>query len=245
VNLAEAVLAVGFFTLFALPGLAVPGRRKWVAVIVVAAAIDIFATLAPSFLPVLRIAGAHWNWTGKAIDVAAMLVVCAVLVHTGAFHARDIGLTFRQAPGTMRALVVVILPFLVAVTTLTLKATGNVQPPTLETLAFQATMPGLAEELAYRGVQLALFDRIFARRFRFIGAELGYGAIVVAVVFGLMHGASFSQGTALHISASTTVGAAIIGFVLAWLRERTRSLVGPIVVHNITGLIGVAVPLFR
>lgn len=243
--LAEAALAVGLFALFALPGLAVPGRRKWVPVIIGVAAVDIFATLAPSFLPALRIPGAHWNWTGKAIDIAAMLAVCGVLVGSGAFRARDFGLTLRQAPGTGRALAFVILPYLVVLTVLTLEATGNTRPPTLETLAFQATMPGLAEELAYRGVQLALFDRIFSGRFHFLGAEIGYGALVVAAVFGFMHGVSFGPGVAFHFSEGTIVGAAIVGFVLAWLRERTQSLVGPVVVHNITGLLGVVVPLLR
>ena len=119
---------------------------------------------------------------------------------------------------------------------------GNNHPPSLETVLYQATMPGLAEELSIRGVQFAIFDRILIFRFRLIGAEIGYGAIATSIWFGLGHAISLDAAPDWQsgLAAFATTGA--IGFLLAWFRARTGSLVVPVVVHNITNLILESVP---
>ncbi|WP_157887102.1 CPBP family intramembrane glutamic endopeptidase [Hymenobacter sp. PAMC 26628] len=93
-------------------------------------------------------------------------------------------------------------------------------------------MPGLTEELAFRGVLLALLDRAFAGRVRVLGADMGWGAVASSLVFGLCHGLRVSPD--LHVAlqllpmAIPTVGR----FVLAWCRARSGSLLLPIFVHS-------------
>jgi membrane protease YdiL (CAAX protease family) len=240
--MANAVLAAGFFLLFALPGLFKRGARGWVPLVFVIALIDSVATLLPLIDRHLQPFDAQWNWMGKVFSIAAMLAVALVLIATRRLSARDIGLTFRQAPGTGRALLTVILPFLVATAILMLAVFGDAKPPSAETLAYQATMPGLAEELSYRGLQLAIFNAMFTRRFRLFGAEIGYGAIAISLAFGLLHGVGFDKSMHIQVSAVTAVFTGLIGFVLAWLRERTKSLALPVVLHNATNLILESVP---
>jgi membrane protease YdiL (CAAX protease family) len=93
-------------------------------------------------------------------------------------------------------------------------------------------MPGLSEELAFRGVILALLDRAFTARFSLGGAKIGYGAIVVTIFFGLEHGVFIGDDLNFHTSWLSGVYAAAVGCVLVWLRLRTGSIVVPVFVHN-------------
>lgn len=56
-----------------------------------------------------------------------------------------------------------------------------------ELYAYEATMPGLAEELALRGVLLGLLNLALARRFRLFGAAFGWGVVLQAVPFAALH----------------------------------------------------------
>ncbi len=240
--LANAGLATGMFLLFALPGLFKREARGWVPVVAIIALIDVFATLLPIVFRPLDFVGGHWNWTGKIFSVAAMLTISVVLMATGRLTAREIGLTTRQAPGTGRALLTVILPYLVVLAILMATTFGNGKPPTHETLLFEGTMPGLAEELSYRGVLLALFNKMFTGRVRFLGADIGYGVVAVSIVFGLLHGMAFDSHFKLQFSVPMVTVTGLIGFLLAWLRVRTQSLALPVIVHNVTNLIFEGVP---
>ncbi len=64
---------------------------------------------------------------------------------------------------------------------------------------FQATMPGLAEELVYRGVFVSLLDRAFGRPWRIAGADVGWGTIAVAVVFAAVHAVNVDRGGTVHV----------------------------------------------
>ncbi|AWM33555.1 hypothetical protein DDQ68_12630 [Hymenobacter nivis] len=59
-------------------------------------------------------------------------------------------------------------------------------------------MPGLTEELAFRGVLLALLDRTFTERVRVLGADVGRGTVSSSLVFGLCHG--LRVGPDLHVA---------------------------------------------
>lgn len=241
-NYPALVNAALFSAGLAMPGLRKAAARAWMPLIILIALLDNFVTQLPLMSERLQFAGSHWNWSGKLLNLAAMLLAANWLCATRRLTAADIGLTLRQAPGTGRALLTVIVPYLALLVALTATLLGSDTPPARETLAYEATLPGLAEELSYRGVQLALFNKLFARRFQVLGAQIGYGAIAISIVFGLLHGAGFDNHFHLQFSPLVALFTGLIGFVLAWLRERTSSLVLPVIVHNATNLILEGVP---
>lgn len=234
VNCAIAPVA---FLLLCLPALGKPDTRGWIPVIILMSVLDSVVTLIPTYNHALQVPGAHWNWSGKILDIAVMLAAAAVFVRSKRFAASDFGLTFRQAPGTGRAILLMMVPFLIIVAALAATLFGNAKLPPTEKLWYEASLPGLAEELLWRGILLAILDRMFTARFTLGRAEIGYGAIAVSLVFGLVHGVQFDDKLTLHTDWESGTFALFTGFALAWLRLRTKSLVLPVVLHNATNMI--------
>lgn len=99
-------------------------------------------------------------------------------------------------------------------------------------LLFQATLPGLDEELFYRGILLALMLSAFDEKWKFIGAPVGPAAFTVTLIFAMVHAVAY-QGGQLHFDPGFFGVVAFIGFGLLWIRQRTGSLLMPIVAHNL------------
>ncbi|HSC61219.1 MAG TPA: CPBP family intramembrane glutamic endopeptidase [Rhizomicrobium sp.] len=242
VNSAIAPVA---FLLFCLPALRNPEARRWIPVVILMSVLDSVATLLPVYVHTLQFPNVHWNWGGKVLDIAVMLVVAMIFIMATRFTARDFGLTFRQAPGTWRAIVFMMVPYLIIIAVLTAKYFGETQPQTAETIWYEATMPGLAEELLWRGILLAILDRMFTARLRLANAEIGYGAIALTLVFALVHGIHFDKTLTVQTDWMNALMAGVTGFALVWLRLRTKSLVLPVVLHNATNVILETVPLMH
>ena len=50
-------------------------------------------------------------------------------------------------------------------------------------------------------------------------------------LFGLLHGVTVPQGVA-SVDVAMIVLSGLVGFIAGWMRERTGSLVAPILFHN-------------
>lgn len=176
--------------------------------------------LIPFFLP-----SADWNWQGKALALAATLAIASL----PAIGWRASGFTFRQAPdGWKSALAISLLYFCLF---LALALVFPNEPVSAETFAFQLTMPGLEEELFYRGLLLFTLGRAFTARVRFLGVEWGWGAILSCGLFGMAHAFGFSDG-GFHFDPVTMAFTALPSVMGVWLTLRTRSVLFPVILHN-------------
>ncbi|HEY0925984.1 CPBP family intramembrane glutamic endopeptidase, BDIM_20840 family [Brevundimonas sp.] len=201
------------------------GRVRWLwlaSALLLMAAYDALLTRGYGYIP-LDFGPSDWNWEGKALAVALSLGVAAAL------GFRRTGVTLRHyrtgLPGALALSAVLVALFL----GLALYFPG--EPTTADTLAFQLTMPGLDEELFYRGVLLVMLNEAFGRPLSVLGAPMGWGAPVSSVAFGLTHALGYADGGYSFdaMAMALTGGPALL---LVWLREKTGSLVLPILLHN-------------
>lgn len=169
--------------------------------------------------------GAHWNWQGKALALAATLVVASL----PAFGWRRSGLTLAQEKGSLKAAIPVALIYCAIFLALAFVFPSD--RPTGEDVAFQLTMPGLEEEPFYRGILLLALERAFAGRWRFLGVDWGWGAVLSCALFGLAHAFGFSHGR-FSFEPMTMALTALPAFIAVWLRLRTGSLLLPVALHN-------------
>jgi uncharacterized protein len=220
----------GVLAILLLAGLAIGllGRRRfslrWLLVAALLVAInDASLTLLYGVLPdLLR---GEWNWQGKLLALAATLSVAA---HP-ALGWRRVGLTLKQAPGSVRSALPVALVYCGFFVAIALAFPGG--DVGFEDIAFQLTLPGFEEEPFYRGVLLFTLGSAFRGRLRFLGVEWGWGAVLSCVLFGLAHAFGYSDGR-FTFDGITMALTALPSFIAVWLRLRTGSLLLPVLLHN-------------
>lgn len=200
-----------------------PADWRWLAAFVLLMAADGVVLTAPGWLH-LRVG--HWNWTGKILSILLGLGAAAAC----RLHRSEVGLrlpTGRRAWAWSAVGVLAAITFSVAVNF----SVRDHAPPDAEALAFQALMPGLDEELIFRGVGLAMLARGYG------GARTWPGVAVTMVVFGLVHTTALDHGR-LHVNIMPLLYVLPVGLLLAVLRVRSRSLLGPLLAHNLSNTVG-------
>jgi len=224
-----AILGVGTILLLAGGALGLLSRRRfsvrWLLVAVALAVVnDAMLTngygLIPNLLP-----QSDWNWQGKILALAATLIIAAL----PAFGWRRSGLTLVQAAGSLKSAIPVALVYMAFFVALAVAFPSS--PASADTIAFQLTMPGLEEEAFYRGILLFALDRAFLGRWRFLGVDWGWGALLSCVMFGLAHAFGVSDGQ-VSFDPLTMALTAVPSIIGVWLVLRTRSVLLPAVLHN-------------
>jgi uncharacterized protein len=176
--------------------------------------------LIPHLIP-----GSRWNWTGKILATLVILGIAAL----PRFGWKRSGITIRQAKNSGSAWIV--FGALTAVIFIAAVYFGDGRSD-WDTILFQWTMPGIQEEVFYRGVLLLALNEAFTARKPVLGAEIGWGGVLATVAFGLIHSLFYgAEGVSFDaIAFAVTGGPALL---LLWFREKTGSVVLPIVAHNV------------
>lgn len=223
---ASPLIALALATLLVLPGWSRPASRRWVTIFLATLALFLGLRALPILLPGERLIGDHWNWSGHLLALAGVLWIASLLARRAGLSWHEMGFTWIQRPGSVG-------PALwVSAGALSLNALamtlGSFRLPGVpfETWLYQATLPGLVEEAAFRGVLLALLDRAFIPGKHLFGAPIGWAGVTVTLVFLALHG----------VTAGTVLGVLPAALLYLWLRARTGSLMAPIVVHNLWNL---------
>lgn len=169
-----------------------------------------------------------WNWLGKLLAVATSLVIVACLPR--AWRA-DAGVAWRWTTGW-------VVPVIAATAVLCAFSWGlqaaltPKEPFDGARFAYQALMPGLDEELFYRGLLLAILLQAFARTRPVGGAHLGWAALIVTALFAIAHGLRLTPA-GVEWSPLVLAVTGLIGFGLVWIRLRCGNIYAPLLVHNL------------
>lgn len=226
----DAIMALGGWigataVLGLIAAVALRGKVKWgwfLGALALMAAYDALLTRGYGHIPI-HFWPSDWNWEGKVMALILSLVVAVAL------GARRCGLTLKQDRKGLKGALILSGALVALFLGLALYLPGQGTDP--DTLAFQLTMPGLDEELFYRGVLLLMLNEAFARPLRILGAPMGWGALISSVAFGLAHALGYSDG-AFTFDAMTMLLTGGPALLLVWVREKTGSLLLPVLLHN-------------
>jgi uncharacterized protein len=214
------------------------GRRPliaWFLVFFGLLFLDITATLIPVEFN-LNLSSFHWDWFGKGLSITWGLLFTAF----GPFPARKIGVALPRA-GT-RILAWSIVATAAFASAIADWLTGPLQPAA-QTLLYQLTMPALAEELAYRGILLAVLAHAFREEEYSSRYHLGWSVWITATAFALVHGLQPSRGH-IHLELLPCLFPFSFAVLAGWLRKYTGSLLLPIALHSGIDFAAAAVGLF-
>ena len=197
--------------------------------------LDDLVTGVPAGSAAFSFIGGEWNWSGK---IYSLLLSVAVVLGLG-IKPRTLGLTLSQR--NVRASLVAL--FLFVLWGLSLGLLFKPSVPSVETLAFQASMPGIVEELAYRGIAPAILLGLVRGR----DPEQGIPWAVVfitAVAFGIWHGLGYSDA-AFSFDPMSALFPLIGSIAGGWLRFNSGSLLFPILAHSFANVAFQLVSLIR
>ena len=204
-------------------------RPQWlIAAVVLVLINDALVTNLFGSLPILH--GGNWNWQGKALATVGSLAIASLAW----FGWKRIGLTLDQG-GAPRGATWAVIASTTAIFAVIALVSPN-ESVDANTLAFQATMPGIEEELFYRGVLLLALNEAFTRRWRVAGVSVGWAALLTSILFGLAHAVDVEAG-AFSFDLFPFLFTAFPALILVWVRERTGSLIWPILLHNLANLL--------
>jgi membrane protease YdiL (CAAX protease family) len=106
--------------------------------------------------------------------------------------------------------------------------------------AFDLLLVGLCEETLFRGLLLGVLEARSPSRVRFGTLSISTAGVTIALLFALAHAASFAT-EAWPVALGQQVYAFAVGVLYAWMRERSGSLLAPIVLHGISDFVEDAV----
>ena len=176
----------------------------------------------------------RWNWIGQTASL-----LFALFVATRFFSRDEVGLRLPRTRaeilwtigGVLAALAIALGPALV----------GPGTHPSAETFAYEATLPGPVEELAFRGIGMALLLRAFStgdRRTEWIAA------LVTAVWFTSGHVLHLEDGK-FQVIWSRALDVFPMALVYAVTRLRSKSLLGGVLAHNSANTLVETIAAFR
>lgn len=231
-----AIAAIILILLILLIGRRILQYKVFITIFFIVYFADNLLIVLTNVYPSLQIIPSHiWegflicNWSGKLYSIIFTLTVLYFSRRMLSF--KEIGLTLQQEKGS-------VLPCTAVILALSAWATmvGTSSPKgdfDAFTLIYLAIMPALNEELVYRGCLLGILDKLMPSRINFLGAQIGWGVIVTSILFSLLHGFSLDHTLSLHIEAIALTNSFISGLIFAWLRERSGSLVMPMIAHGL------------
>lgn len=168
----------------------------------------------------------NWNWTGKIYSI--LLSVGALIALR--IHPESVGLRLEQ--DTPKLAVAGVIGFIIWGMSLGLLFEPGA--PDVETLAFQASMPGIAEELVYRGIAPAILMGLILGKHGHNGMPWAV-ITATAVIFGVWHSLSYSEGT-FGFDVMSGLFPFIGSVVGGWLRFKTGSLLVPLLGHSLANV---------
>jgi membrane protease YdiL (CAAX protease family) len=175
----------------------------------------------------------HWSWQESLLSTAWPFLLVALVP---GISVASVGVASRFRPGWLKPSIVAGLMAL-AVPALFF-ILGVRKKLDAEGWAFLLIMPGLAEELVFRGVYQSLLNRAFGKSWRLANAEFGWALIVTAILFAGFNGlVVVDDQLHSHLVLHAAIAPFLMSLVSGWIRERTNSVWPSVFGHNLSNIV--------
>jgi membrane protease YdiL (CAAX protease family) len=155
------------------------------------------------------------------------------------FELKDYFITFHQNKEHLKkALITVLVVFTVA--TVMNVTFSSPREWNVESIAYQLTMPGLNEEIVYRGILLGLLVKILNPN-----SFLHPAILATALLFGMAHGLILNESYEVVFKAQAFFETMIMGMIWAWVTLKTGSIMLALLSHNLGNASGHLISMIK
>lgn len=237
VNSIFYTILVGILSIFALKE---KTNRKSFALLLLAIFGNEIITRITMFFPDVQFFHGY-NWIGKSL--ATLFCIIFILIYNDKY---EFGFTFRQKAGSLKPVLIVSIALLI-VELILLWFTAGPRQISLESYLFQLSVPGISEEIAYRGLFLGLLNAMFVGRKKIFGAPIGFGAAIITLLFIGVHIMGFNSNLDFyfHFNIWTLISLVLPPLVMVWQRERSGSILIPVIFHNLLNTLMFLIPSIK
>lgn len=176
--------------------------------------------------------GQKWNWIGKT---GSLLWTVTFIFTTTLLTKKDIGWTFSII--NQKGVLIIITVILFLRLAIRLFFQGFNSGYKIETLIYEATLPGIAEEIVFRGILLGLLNQVFLKKWIILRTSFGKGLILTSILFGLVHGLSLNKSWIPDFNSQRFIMTGSMGFAFGLVKEKSKSLIPGIMFHNLWNMI--------
>jgi uncharacterized protein len=178
----------------------------------------------------LKIIHGNWNWTGKILGI--LFGILCYFLFRQLFIDHDY-FTLKQDKTYLKKtsiVSVIVVLFASVIWYIFGKSEFN-----LETLAFQLTLPGIDEEIMYRGILLGLLMSGLKSQVKFIGNP---GLLISSILFGMIHALKLKEGFTVNFNLIYFLQTGLAGYAWGWVTIKSRSILLGILSHNFSNFFG-------
>ena len=184
--------------------------------------VSVIALILPNF-PNFNFINGIWNWDGKIYSI-----VCGIAMYfifRKQFSENNF-FTLKQNKEGLKAAI------WTAIAIISLQTPGGAlrsKDFNIETLLFQLSMPGIDEEIMFRGILLGLMCSSLRG-----GRSTAWNPSIMinTILFGLVHTWNYQDGT-LDINVVSFIGTGLVCYCLTYITLKTRSILLAILTHNL------------
>ncbi|MFT3739167.1 MAG: CPBP family intramembrane metalloprotease [Breznakibacter sp.] len=184
----------------------------------------------PAIIPLFDFIKSSWNWDGKIF--AIIWAIIAYALFRKFFGENDFFTLGQNKQGFKSALVgAVAITILSAIVWFLL---GNSELD-YETLAFQISLPGIDEEMIFRGILFGLLLSSLKDKIPVVGNP---GILVVSILFGFTHALTLGDHYQVNFDPVYFLQTGFAGYIWAWITLKSRSILLAVLSHNFSNFFG-------
>lgn len=184
----------------------------------------------PKIDPMFDFITSSWNWDGKIYGI-----ICGVFSYflfNKYFRENNFFILKQNKESFKSALIGAIS--IVLLSTVIWFLLGQSQF-NLETLAFQISLPGIDEEIMFRGILLGLLATSLKEKTLFLGNP---SILLTAILFGFMHALTLTKNYEINFEPIYFIQTGFAGYVWGWITIKSRSILLAILSHNFSNFFG-------
>jgi hypothetical protein len=208
-----------------------------IAILFVAALSCDFTLYFGASVPLLDIG--RWNWTGKFL--ASVVGLCFIYAMPWSEARSLLGRGIRAPVIKLSAVLITLLSIQVAAQ-LYYQSSAEFS---LETIAFQATLPGISEEIVFRAMLQGGLNAVLVQRRRIWGVEVGWSMPLVALLFALGHGLYLDDNWLIQSDIRALADTFACGLLFGYLVALTSTIWWAVGGHNLFNVLGQAWQMAR
>ena len=150
-----------------------------------------------------------WNWDGKIYGI-----ICGILSYflfKKYFRENDF-FTLKQNKENLKSALIG-ASAIVLISTIVWFLLGK-SDLNIETLAFQISLPGIDEEIMFRGILLGLLATSLKDKISFLGNP---SVLLTAILFGFMHALTLNKDYSINFEPIYFIQTGFAGYVWGWI----------------------------